>query len=110
MAFALGLENKRQVIVASVLVGVAVILAVWQGYRMFGGSSGTPRDAGPAPAAPQLRAAPQANGAAPTPTAGAGNEARRLTNADIEDLYGRVTVGTKVLVLPGKQDTTASVR
>jgi len=27
----------------------------------------------------------------------------RLVNADIEDLYGRVTVGTKVLVLPGKQ-------
>jgi lipoprotein-anchoring transpeptidase ErfK/SrfK len=36
----------------------------------------------------------------------------RLTNADIEDLYGRVTVGTKVVVLPGKQspETTASVR
>jgi lipoprotein-anchoring transpeptidase ErfK/SrfK len=34
----------------------------------------------------------------------------RLTNTDIEDLYGRVTVGTKVLVLPGKQDTTASAR
>ncbi len=25
----------------------------------------------------------------------------RLTNADIEDLYGRVTVGTRVVVLPG---------
>jgi lipoprotein-anchoring transpeptidase ErfK/SrfK len=36
----------------------------------------------------------------------------RLANADVEDLYGRVTVGTKVLVLPGKQppETTASVR
>jgi lipoprotein-anchoring transpeptidase ErfK/SrfK len=36
----------------------------------------------------------------------------RLVNADIEDLYGRVTVGTRVVVLPGKQppDTTASVR
>jgi lipoprotein-anchoring transpeptidase ErfK/SrfK len=37
----------------------------------------------------------------------------RLTNADIEDLYGRVTPGTKVLVLPGKPpttDTTASLR
>jgi lipoprotein-anchoring transpeptidase ErfK/SrfK len=36
----------------------------------------------------------------------------RLVNADIEDLFGRVTVGTKVLVLPGKQppETTASVR
>jgi lipoprotein-anchoring transpeptidase ErfK/SrfK len=36
----------------------------------------------------------------------------RLTNADIEDLYGRVTVGNRVVVLPGKQppETTASVR
>ncbi len=39
----------------------------------------------------------------------------RLTNADIEDLYGRVTVGTKVVVLPGgggrhSADTTGSVR
>jgi len=36
----------------------------------------------------------------------------RLTNADIEDLYGRVTVGTRVVVLPGRRppDTTASVR
>ena len=35
----------------------------------------------------------------------------RLTNGDISDLYGRVTVGTKVVVLPGKQppETTASV-
>ena len=36
----------------------------------------------------------------------------RLANADIEDLYGRVTVGTRVVVLPGKQppDTTGSAR
>ncbi len=42
----------------------------------------------------------------------------RLTNADVEDLYGRVTVGTKVVVLPGGQgqanrlapESTASVR
>jgi lipoprotein-anchoring transpeptidase ErfK/SrfK len=36
----------------------------------------------------------------------------RLTNADIEDLYGRVTVGNRVVVLPGKQppETTASAR
>jgi lipoprotein-anchoring transpeptidase ErfK/SrfK len=36
----------------------------------------------------------------------------RLTNNDIEDLYGRVTVGTKVVVLPGGKsaETTASVR
>ncbi len=36
----------------------------------------------------------------------------RLINGDIEDLYGRVTVGTKVVVLPGRQppESTASVR
>jgi len=36
----------------------------------------------------------------------------RLTNADIEDLYGRVNVGTRVVVLPGRQppESTASVR
>jgi lipoprotein-anchoring transpeptidase ErfK/SrfK len=38
----------------------------------------------------------------------------RLTNGDIEDLYSRVTVGTKVVVLPGgsgrRPDTTASAR
>jgi lipoprotein-anchoring transpeptidase ErfK/SrfK len=37
----------------------------------------------------------------------------RLTNADIEDLYGRVTVGTRVVVLPGAKQpayTTGSVR
>ncbi len=32
----------------------------------------------------------------------------RLTNADIEDLYGRVTVGTKVVVLPGNKQADAS--
>jgi lipoprotein-anchoring transpeptidase ErfK/SrfK len=34
----------------------------------------------------------------------------RLTNGDIEDLYARVTVGTRVVVLPGRADSTASVR
>jgi len=36
----------------------------------------------------------------------------RLTNGDIEDLYGRVTVGSRVVVLPGGKspETTASVR
>jgi len=32
----------------------------------------------------------------------------RLTNADIEDLYTRVKVGTKIVVLPGKPPATAS--
>ena len=34
----------------------------------------------------------------------------RLTNADIEDLYDRVTVGTRVVVLPGALPTTASTQ
>ena len=33
----------------------------------------------------------------------------RLTNEDIEDLYGRVTVGTHVVVLPGRRPDTAAV-
>jgi lipoprotein-anchoring transpeptidase ErfK/SrfK len=33
----------------------------------------------------------------------------RLTNADIEDLYRRVQVGTRVVVLPGSSPTSASV-
>jgi lipoprotein-anchoring transpeptidase ErfK/SrfK len=32
----------------------------------------------------------------------------RLTNADIEDLYSRVSVGTRVVVLPGSGSTAAS--
>jgi hypothetical protein len=77
MALALGTENKRQVILASVLVGAAVILGVWQVYRMFGGSSAPP--ASQAPAAPQLR---DTAGSRNAP--GAGNEAQRLTNAGID--------------------------
>jgi len=33
----------------------------------------------------------------------------RLTNEDIEDLYRRVTVGTHVVVLPGRRPDTAAV-
>jgi lipoprotein-anchoring transpeptidase ErfK/SrfK len=33
----------------------------------------------------------------------------RLTNNDIEDLYSRVNVGTRVVVYPGSPETTASV-
>ncbi len=34
----------------------------------------------------------------------------RLTNADIEDLYSRVSVGTRVVVLPGSAPTAASTQ
>jgi hypothetical protein len=85
MALALGLENKRQVIMASVLLGVLVISA-FVVYRMFSGPS-SPPDSGPAPAAPQLRDVPTANNTAPAAGAAApaaGNEAQRLTNAGID--------------------------
>jgi hypothetical protein len=32
----------------------------------------------------------------------------RLTNEDVEDLYGRVKVGTRVVVLPGRAPATAA--
>jgi lipoprotein-anchoring transpeptidase ErfK/SrfK len=32
----------------------------------------------------------------------------RLTNEDVEDLYGRVTVGTKVVVLPGRSPASTA--
>ena len=34
----------------------------------------------------------------------------RLTNKDIEDLYSRVQVGTRVVVLPGKAPAVASAQ
>ena len=34
----------------------------------------------------------------------------RLTNGDIEDLYGRVSVGTRVVVLPGPAPASASAQ
>jgi lipoprotein-anchoring transpeptidase ErfK/SrfK len=34
----------------------------------------------------------------------------RLTNTDIEDLYGRVSVGTRVVVLPGPTPASASAQ
>jgi lipoprotein-anchoring transpeptidase ErfK/SrfK len=34
----------------------------------------------------------------------------RLTNEDVEDLYSRVTVGTRVVVLPGSPPASASAQ
>jgi lipoprotein-anchoring transpeptidase ErfK/SrfK len=34
----------------------------------------------------------------------------RLTNPDVEDLYGRVNLGTRVVVLPGPRPAAASVQ
>jgi hypothetical protein len=82
MALALGTENKRQVIMASVLGIVLVICAFWVFHIFFGSSS--PADSGPAPVAPTLQnpPAPSSTPSAPRPTAG--NEALRLSNAGID--------------------------
>jgi hypothetical protein len=34
----------------------------------------------------------------------------RLTNENVEDLYGRVTVGTRVIVLSGRNTVTSQLR
>lgn len=86
MALALGTENKRQVILASVLGVVLLICGVWV-YHMFFGSS-SPADSGPAPTAPALANQPASPGTPSNETAGpapaASNEAQRLTNAGID--------------------------
>jgi len=82
MALALGTENKRQVIMASVLGVVLLICAFWV-YPIFFGSS-SPADSGSAAVPPTLQnpAAPSNTPSAATPAAG--NEALRLSNAGID--------------------------
>jgi len=82
MALALGTENKRQVITASVLAVILVICA-FVVYRMFFGSS-SPTESGPAPVAPALENPPAPTGASPATSSAAGNEAQRLNNAGID--------------------------
>lgn len=80
MALALGTENKRQVILASVLLGALVICA-FVVYRMFSGPSSPPQS-GPAPVAPTLQNPPRpSSGAPPAASPASGNEALRLSNA-----------------------------
>jgi hypothetical protein len=78
MALALGTENKRQVITASVLAVILLICAFFV-YRMFFGSS-APADSGSVPVAPTLQNPPASSG---KPSA-SGNEAQRLDNAGID--------------------------
>jgi len=90
MALALGTENKRQVIIASVL-GVILVICGFVVFHMFFGSA-SPSDSGPVPAAPSAQN-PPAPAAAPlgpssgtpsSPSHAAGNEAQRLSNAGID--------------------------
>ena len=83
MALALGTENKRQVITASVLAVILVICAFFV-YRMFFGSS-SPADSGSVPVAPALQNPPAPTGASPaTSPAASGDEAQRLNNLGID--------------------------
>jgi hypothetical protein len=91
MALTLGTENKRQVIIASVL-GVILVICGFVVFHMFFGSS-SPSDSGPVPATPAVQnppapAGPQpstsSSGAPSTPSPAPGNEAQRLSNAGID--------------------------
>jgi hypothetical protein len=95
MALALGTENKRQVIIASVL-GVILLICGFVVFQMFFGSS-SPSDSGSAPVAPAVQnqpaqnpsalagGQPVASSSAPSSSSHAsGNEAQRLSNAGID--------------------------
>jgi hypothetical protein len=95
MALALGTENKRQVIIASVL-GVILVICGFVVFHMFFGSP-SPSDSGPVPAAPSAENQPVQNQPAPaaaqpgsssgapsSSSHAAGNEAQRLSNAGID--------------------------
>jgi hypothetical protein len=90
MALALGVENKRQVILASVL-GVILVTCTVVVFRMFFGSS-SPSDSGPVPAAPTLQNPPApsstsssvSSGTSPASSPAPATEAQRLSNAGID--------------------------
>jgi hypothetical protein len=82
MALALGTENKRQVIIASVLAVILLVCAFFV-YRMFFGSS-SPADSGSVPVAPALQNPPAPTGASSGKPSASGNEAQRLNNAGID--------------------------
>jgi len=100
MALALGTENKRQVIIASVL-GIILVICGFVVFHMFFGSP-SPSDSGPVPAAPTAQNQPAENqpvqnqpapaAAQPGTSSGGpsssssvhGNEAQRLSNAGID--------------------------
>jgi len=74
MALALGIENKRQVILAISLISVVALLGGYEIYNYFGSPSTPP------PPAPSLQNSQATPGASPA----AGNEAQRLSNAGID--------------------------
>lgn len=90
MALALGTENKRQVIIASVL-GVILVICGFVVFHMFFGSS-SPSDSGPVPATPAVQNQPApgggpsgaSSGTSASASSAPGNEAQRLSNAGID--------------------------
>jgi pyruvate/2-oxoglutarate dehydrogenase complex dihydrolipoamide acyltransferase (E2) component len=82
MALALGTENKRQVITASVLAVILLICAFFVYHQFFGSSS--PAESGPAPVAPTVQNPPAQTAASPTSAPNVGNEAERLNNPGID--------------------------
>jgi hypothetical protein len=85
MALALGTENKRQVVIASVL-GVILVVCGFVVFHMFFGSS-SPSDSGPVATAPALQNPPApaaAQSGATSSSHPSGNEAQRLSNAGID--------------------------
>jgi hypothetical protein len=76
MALPLGTENKRQVYLLSALGAAILVIGAWEIYSTFSGPSAS---APPAVKAPALHAAPGQDA-----SNGAGTEAQKLTNADID--------------------------
>ena len=75
MAMQLGTENKRQVYIVIALFAVILVLGGRQVYKMISGPPATP---------PPIPTATAARPAALTPSAPAGHDAEKLTNAGID--------------------------
>ena len=82
MALALGTENKRQVIIASVL-GVILVICGFFVFHMFFGSS-SPSDSGPVPAAPSVQNPPAPAAAQSGATSSSSHRIRQRSAAAFE--------------------------
>ena len=84
MALQLGTENKRQVIIVSILFCFIVVFGGWQLYKAFAGPS-TPSRPPVATAVPALRAPTSTSGKPGLASAtGEGPEAQKLTNSGLD--------------------------